>query len=74
MVSIGILGCGNVGSRHLRALLKVKETVNIHVFDPSVESLERALARASEVECSNETIHRYSETHSLPEQPSISSL
>lgn len=68
VVSAAILGCGNIGSRHLQGLLKLDAPLKIHVYDPSPESLKLALARATEIPCTAKTIQLHSQTESLPEQ------
>lgn len=64
--SIGILGCGNVGSRHLQALLKLATPHDIHVYDPSSESLARARERADEVHHKDKTLYWHTDCSSLP--------
>ena len=45
-----IIGAGNIGSRHLQGLRKVKFPLSIEVVDPSKESLEIARQRYEQVE------------------------
>ncbi len=47
--NIAIIGCGQLGSRHLQALASVKEKINIQVIDPSKEALETGETRFNEV-------------------------
>lgn len=44
-----IIGAGQLGSRHLQALLKLKWEQQIYVLDSSVASLELARVRANEI-------------------------
>jgi predicted dehydrogenase len=45
MLKIKIVGAGQLGSRHLQALKAVKQPLQIHVIDPSTESLSIAKDR-----------------------------
>jgi hypothetical protein len=45
---ICLVGAGNIGSRHLQALKRVKTPLDIYVIDPSKESLEMAQKRFDE--------------------------
>ncbi|MBC6110553.1 Gfo/Idh/MocA family oxidoreductase [Pedobacter sp. CCM 8938] len=49
MYKIAIIGAGQLGSRHLQALLKINVDVAIEVVDPSDASLELAKQRAAEI-------------------------
>ena len=40
--NIALIGVGGIGSRHLQALTKLKDDVNIWVVDPSSESIDKA--------------------------------
>lgn len=48
-----IIGAGQLGSRHLQGLLKIKESQKVYIVDPSSESLEIAKQRALEVSSLN---------------------
>jgi len=48
MLHIAILGCGQIGSRHLQSLALLEEPAQIHLVDPSLQSLETAEARFSQ--------------------------
>lgn len=52
MKNICIIGAGNIGSRHLQGLKKVKFPLSIEVVDPSIKSLEIARQRYEQVESS----------------------
>jgi len=45
-----IIGAGQLGSRHLQGLLKLKQKQIIYVLDPSENSLEIAKKRANEID------------------------
>jgi hypothetical protein len=45
-MNIAIIGLGEIGSRHLQALIKCNFPVNIHCVDPSSQSIETAKSRA----------------------------
>lgn len=48
-MKIGIIGAGQLGSRHLQAIKKVKFPLEIFVFDPSNNSLDIAKKRYEEI-------------------------
>jgi hypothetical protein len=48
MLNLAILGCGQIGSRHLQSLALLEEPATIHLVDPSLQSLETAEARFSQ--------------------------
>ena len=47
--SIGVIGAGELGSRHLQAIALVKEPLDVYVIDPNPQSLETAKSRWEEV-------------------------
>lgn len=48
-----IIGCGQIGSRHLQGLSRVKNFINITVLDLNIESLEIARKRFNEMPINN---------------------
>lgn len=48
--NICLIGAGNIGTRHLQALAKVKQALSIFVVDPSKESLKLAEKKYNEIE------------------------
>jgi hypothetical protein len=50
MFKLAIIGCGQLGSRHLQGLLKTELPISIDVVDESQTSIETAKFRASEIE------------------------
>ena len=50
MFKLAIIGCGQLGSRHLQGLLKTEFPISIDVVDSSEASLDLAKFRASEIE------------------------
>ena len=50
MYKLAIIGCGQLGSRHLQGLLKTEFPISIDVVDASDASLDLAKSRASEIE------------------------
>ncbi|OLS19108.1 MAG: Alanine dehydrogenase [Candidatus Heimdallarchaeota archaeon LC_2] len=46
---IGIIGAGQIGSRHLQAIAKLTETTNIYIVDTSTDSLNIAKQRFKEI-------------------------
>lgn len=51
--NICIIGAGNIGSRHLQALAKIKQPLFIQVVDPFLPSLDTAEKRYKEVASKN---------------------
>jgi len=47
--TILVIGAGQLGSRHLQALVKLQTQVNIFVIDPSLDSLNLTEQRAKEI-------------------------
>ena len=43
MVNVCLIGCGGVGKRHLEAMLKVKNDINIEVVEPNIENTPTTL-------------------------------
>ena len=43
MVNVCLIGCGGVGKRHLEAMLKVKNNINIEVVEPNIENTPTTL-------------------------------
>jgi predicted dehydrogenase len=60
-----IIGAGQLGSRHLQALLRLNLEQQIYVLDPSVSSLKIAKARASEI-VNSHTINFITDWEDLP--------
>ena len=52
--NILLIGAGEIGSRHLQALMLLGEECNITVIDPSQKSLDTAKQRALQVNSSEE--------------------
>ena len=50
MYNLAVIGAGQIGSRHLQALAKLDLPLELYVIDPSVDSLEVARQRYSELE------------------------
>lgn len=51
MKTFSVIGCGEIGSRHLQGLLHFPEPVKIQVVEPSAMARSIAQARAEEVQC-----------------------
>lgn len=58
ITNVAIIGAGQIGSRHLQALSKTKNEINIIVIDPSQQSLDVAKERYKE----------------LPQSPNVKSI
>lgn len=65
--NICIIGAGNIGSRHLQGLAKVKQPLNIFVFDPYDDSLGLAKKRFEEI--SNNSKHQIKYSSILKKLP-----
>jgi len=50
-----LVGCGNVGSRHLQALLKIPYNLKIDIIEPKNSSKKLALSRLQEISYNNKT-------------------
>lgn len=48
MVRVLVVGAGEIGSRHLQALVKVNEESLIFIYEPNTENLKRSLNRVEE--------------------------
>ena len=42
MKNILIAGCGRLGARYLEGIIKINDSLNIHIFDTSRKSIDRA--------------------------------
>jgi hypothetical protein len=49
-----IIGCGNIGSRHLQAILKLKNNIIIEIVEPNLNAQSLAKIRLKEIKCKNE--------------------
>lgn len=63
--NILLIGAGNIGSRHLQGLAKVKFPLNIEVVDPSIDSLKLAEERFRQIPSKSK--HQISFMQSLDE-------
>lgn len=57
MYKIAVIGAGQIGSRHLQGLAKLKFPASIWVLDHSVESLQVATERFQEIPSQDKDIH-----------------
>jgi len=48
-----LIGCGNIGSRHLQALVKLPYEIDIQIVDPNENSQKLAKSRLNETEKNN---------------------
>ena len=51
---IGLFGCGNIGKRYLQSLKKIKEPLNIFIYDINNDSLSKAILAYNEIKIKNE--------------------
>ncbi|NLR61857.1 Gfo/Idh/MocA family oxidoreductase [Chitinophaga polysaccharea] len=72
MKTIGIIGAGQLGSRHLQALANVNSPLTIFVADINEQSLNVAQDRFNEVNMREDrVVHYVNDTHDFPEQMDI---
>lgn len=65
---MAIIGAGQLGSRHLQALSKLNEKVNLYIVDPNEESLKIAQSRFSEIQSVNKTLYKLKKIKELPKE------
>lgn len=63
--TIAIVGCGNVGSRHLQAVAKLPFHVNVDIVEPSESAQQVAKARLAEVPNNRLNLNWYKSIHDL---------
>lgn len=70
MKKIAVIGCGQLGSRHLQALMKSEYAASIEVMDPSPDSLNTARERAGQIPQNPniQEVKYYSSLEALSEQ------
>ena len=44
-----LIGCGNIGSRHLQAIVKTNDETSIQIVEPNVEAQKLAKSRLNEI-------------------------
>ena len=59
MTRICLVGCGNVGSRHLQAIIKIPQRLQIDIIEPSLQARKIAKSRVQEID-PDENKHEYS--------------
>ena len=47
---IVLIGCGNIGSRHLQAVIKVKGVTSVEIVEPNIKSQKTAKLRLNKIE------------------------
>jgi predicted dehydrogenase len=55
---ITLIGCGNIGSRHLQAIVKLKESITIEIVEPDLKAQKLAKSRLNEIKY-NEFKHTF---------------
>jgi hypothetical protein len=66
-MDIAIIGLGEIGSRHLQALIKCNFPVNIHCLDPSSQSIETAKLRADSSLIENSSVNYHQSFQGFPQ-------
>lgn len=59
MKKICIIGCGNVGSRHLQAIAKLPYPIDVKIVEPDLSAQELGRKRLEEIDVNKET-HKFS--------------
>jgi len=73
MYNISIIGCGEIGSRHLQAVLKLPFPLNVNVVEPSEIAQKKAISRLSEIKFDNgNTINWYKSINELDSKSDLS--
>ena len=67
MQQLAIIGAGNIGSRHLQGLARLKFPATIWVVDHSAEALKLAEERFKEIESADKTTHFISSIQDIKE-------
>jgi predicted dehydrogenase len=73
MKKICLIGCGNVGSRHLQALVKIPFSTDLLIIEPLVKSQNLGKERLSEIQY-NQNLHKISwmnRVEDLKEKPDL---
>lgn len=68
MKKIAIIGAGQLGSRHLQALSKVRDEATLYIVDPLEESLKISERRFHEVKSVNKKLVSLKEISDLPKE------
>jgi pyrroline-5-carboxylate reductase len=57
MKKIILVGCGNIGSRHLQAIVKLKNAISVEIVEPSVKEQRLEKSRLNKIKY-NKTAHK----------------
>jgi len=68
-----LVGCGNIGSRHLQAIVKLKNKISIEIVEPDIKAQTLAKSRLKEIKY-NKTRHEFFWYKSLSEIKNESDL
>lgn len=72
MKRITLVGCGEIGSRHLQGLVKLQDPTLIDIVEPNEESKKRATSRLNELSIQNvHTLSWYSSVNDLKNVPDL---
>ena len=55
---IVLVGCGNIGSRHLQAIVKLKNSISIQIIEPDLKAQTLAKSRLNEIKY-NKSKHEF---------------
>jgi len=67
MKKVLLVGCGNIGSRHLQSLLQLEDSAHITIVEPNKNSRNNAKSILSDSSCSNENLEWISNISELTE-------
>jgi len=59
---VAVVGCGNIGSRHLQGLAKIGHVTEVYAVDPRPQAIEVAKQRIAEVTLNNEVSFKFLST------------
>jgi len=68
MLRVGVIGCGNIGNRHIESLLASDLSLDINAFDPSSEARENAAGVAVKVGENTKAINAFESIEALDGQ------
>ena len=64
MINIILIGCGNIGARHLQSLCQLNLSAEFHIVDPNFKNIQNAIDISNSK--NNRVIHSYRNINELP--------
>lgn len=71
--TIALVGCGNLGSRHLQAIAKLPHELQVEIIEPSNDAQKLAKSRLEEIQY-NKKLHKYSWYREIQELTNVPDL